>query len=67
MYLLPLDSRAHEDLQSALERHQKLCNEHRPQRALAHRAPLQAIRTWQAARSGLATEKRNNQAGSDSL
>jgi transposase InsO family protein len=58
--------RSRDDLQTTLERYEKLYNDHLPQRALGHKTPLQAIRTWQTERPELFLKKRNNQAGLDS-
>lgn len=49
-----------EDLQSTLERYEKLYNDHLPQRALGHKTPLQAIRSWRHKRPDLFTGKRHN-------
>ena len=54
-----------EDLQTTLERYEKLYNNHLPQRALGHKTPLQAIRTWQAERPELFTSRTHNQTGLD--
>ena len=57
--------RSREDLQTTLERYEKLYNDHLPQRALGHKTPLQAIRAWQQERPELFTGKRKNQTGLD--
>jgi transposase InsO family protein len=57
--------RSRDDLQTTLERYEKLYNDHLPQRALGHKTPLQAIRVWQTERPELFNKKRNNQAGLD--
>jgi len=58
--------RSRDDLQTTLERYEKLYNDHLPQRALGHKTPLQAIRTWQTERPELFNGKSKNQSGLDS-
>jgi len=58
--------RSREDLQTTLERYEKLYNNHLPQRAIGHKTPLQAIRTWQTERPELFNGKTKNQTGLDS-
>ncbi len=58
--------RSREDLQTTLERYEKLYNEHLPQRALGHQTPLQAIRAWRKDRPELFVRRPKNQTGLDS-
>lgn len=58
--------RSREDLQTTIERYVKLYNDHLPQRALGHKTPLQALRTWHKERPELFVRKPNNQVGLDS-
>ena len=54
------------DLQSTLQRYEKLYNEHLPQRALGNKTPLQAVREWQSKRPELFVRRPKNQTGLDS-
>ncbi len=58
--------RSREDLQTTIERYVKLYNDHLPQKALGHKTPLQAMRTWRQNRPELFVRKIHNQAGLDS-
>jgi transposase InsO family protein len=58
--------RSRVDLQTTLERYGKLYNEHLPQRALAHKTPLQAIRAWREKQPELFARKTKNQSALDS-
>ena len=55
-----------DDLQTTITRYEKLYNEHLPQKALGHKTPLQAIRTWQKQKPELFVRKVKNQTGLDS-
>ena len=57
--------RSREDLHTTIERYVKLYNDHLPQKALGHRTPLQALRTWRKDRPELFVRKLKNQAGLD--
>ena len=57
--------RSREDLQTTITRYEKLYNDHLPQRALGHKTPLQAIRTWQTERPELFNSNAKNQTGLD--
>src|SRR5665213_781835 len=57
--------RSREDLQTTIERYVKLYNDHLPQKALSHRTPLQALRTWRKDRPELFISRPKNQAGLD--
>ena len=58
--------RSREDLQTTIERYVKLYNDHLPQKALGHKTPLQAMRTWRQERPDLFVRRTHNQAGLDS-
>ena len=58
--------RSRDDLQTTLERYEKLYNEHLPQRALGHKTPLQAVRSWLKDRPELFVRRPKNQTGLDS-
>jgi transposase InsO family protein len=58
--------RSREDLQTTIERYVKLYNDHLPQKALGHKTPLQAMRTWREQKPELFVRKTKNQAGLDS-
>jgi len=57
--------RSREDLQTTIERYAKLYNEHLPQRAIAHKTPLQAMRAWREQRPDLFVRRPKNQTGLD--
>ncbi len=57
--------RSREDLQTTLERYEKLYNEHLPQRVLGHQTPLQAIRAWCKDRPELFVRRPKNKTGLD--
>ncbi|MGO2507354.1 MAG: integrase core domain-containing protein, partial [Psychrobacter alimentarius] len=55
-----------EDLEQTLERYCWLYNYHIPQKALRHKAPIAAMKEWQAERPELFTKLVVNQTGPDS-
>ncbi|MEO6967289.1 MAG: integrase core domain-containing protein, partial [Rhodanobacteraceae bacterium] len=57
--------RSREDLQTTLQRYEKLYNEHLPQRALGNQTPLQALRAWRKTRPELFIRRPKNQTGLD--
>ena len=56
---------SHEDLQTTLERYEKLYNEHLPQRVLGHKTPLQALRAGRKDRPERFVRRPKNQTGLD--
>ena len=58
--------RSREDLRTTIERYARLYNDHLPQKALGHRTPLQALRTWHTDRPELFLRRPKNQSGLDS-
>ena len=57
--------RSRDEVQTTLERYQTLYNDHLPQKALGHKTPLQALRTWREQRPELFVRKLENQAELD--
>ena len=57
--------RSRDDLQTTIERYATLYNDHLPQKALGHKTPLQAMRTWREQKPELFIRKPKNQAGLD--
>ncbi len=53
--------RSREDVQTTLERYDRLYNEHLPQRALDYQTSLQAIRAWRKDRPELFVRRPKNQ------